>query len=45
MEKQTVNTNKELQEYARLNATNLIKRLIELIEYQEQVVVSYIIKN
>lgn len=45
MKKQTIKENKDLKEYARLNATSLIKRLIELIEYQENVVVTYNIKN
>lgn len=43
MKKQGI-TDKKIKEYASLNAKNMIERLVELIEYQENVRISYTCK-
>ena len=44
MKKQGI-TDKKIKEYASLNAKNMIERLVELIEYQENVSISYSCKK
>lgn len=41
--KQTID--KRINEYARLNAKNMIDKIIKLIEYQENVSISYSCKK
>lgn len=42
MEKKQIN--KELQEYAKLNAKSIIDTLVKLYEYQENIKIDYSIK-
>ena len=34
-----------LEEYARINAVAMIKKIIELLEYQENVSITYVLKE